>query len=428
MSNVTLPDQDFAGWKRNIILFLISQTISLFGSSLVQYAIMWHITLETQSGVMMTVYILAGLLPTFFVAPFAGVWADRYPRRLLIIFADALIAVATLIVALLFIGGHDALWLLFAVATIRAIGSGVQTPSVGAILPQIVPPEQLTRIGGINGTIQAVIVLVSPIASGALLAMSDIETIFFVDVVTAAIAIIVLTFFLKVRPHAKALENNSTGYYADLRQGWDYVSSHSFLKVFFAYSAAYFVLIAPAAFLTPLQVTRSFGPDVWRLTAIELAFALGMMLGGALIAAWGGFRNKAHTMTLSMIANGIGVLGLGVVPIFPIYLVIMGVIGVTVPLFNTPANVLLQERVEEDYLGRVFGVQVMIATSMMPLGMLVFGPLADVVKIEWMLIGTGALLIVQGILLLCSRTMLVAGEPAALPPDPPAGGDTDAAL
>ncbi len=64
-------------WKKNIILFLGSQTISLFGSSLVQYAILWYITLNTQSGVMMTLSIVCGFVPTFFLSPIAGVWADQ---------------------------------------------------------------------------------------------------------------------------------------------------------------------------------------------------------------------------------------------------------------------------------------------------------------------------------------------------------------
>jgi DHA3 family macrolide efflux protein-like MFS transporter len=86
-------------WQKNVILFLASQIISVFGSMLVQYAITWYITLETQSGVMMMISIICGILPAFFLAPFAGVWADRYDRKMLIILADSLIAVATLVIA-----------------------------------------------------------------------------------------------------------------------------------------------------------------------------------------------------------------------------------------------------------------------------------------------------------------------------------------
>ncbi|SFH41065.1 Transmembrane secretion effector [Desulfotomaculum arcticum] len=120
-------------WKKNISLFLGSQAISLFGSSLVQLAIMRYITLTTQSGVMMTISIICGFLPTFILSPIAGVWADRYNRKTLIIMSDALIAVSTLILAILFLIGYDALWLLFLMSAIRAIGTGIQVPAVNKL-------------------------------------------------------------------------------------------------------------------------------------------------------------------------------------------------------------------------------------------------------------------------------------------------------
>jgi len=111
----TIDNKLEENWLRNIILFLSSQSISLFGSSLVQYTIMWHITLTTESGLMMTLYIICGFIPTFILSPIAGVWADRYNRKMLIILADGLIAAATLALAILFSMGFDAIWLLFVI-------------------------------------------------------------------------------------------------------------------------------------------------------------------------------------------------------------------------------------------------------------------------------------------------------------------------
>ena len=108
-----------ANWQKNIILFLGTQTISLFGSALVQFSILWYITLTTQSGVMMTIYIVCGFVPSFILSPIAGVWADRFNRKMLIILADSLIAIATLILAILFFLGYDAIWLLFVMAAVR---------------------------------------------------------------------------------------------------------------------------------------------------------------------------------------------------------------------------------------------------------------------------------------------------------------------
>ncbi|RTR28782.1 MFS transporter [Robertmurraya yapensis] len=400
-----------SNWKKNIILFLSSQTISLFGSALVQYAIMWHVTLTTESGIMMTLFIICGFIPTFILSPFAGVWADRYNRKLLIILSDSMIALATLILAIVFLMGYDATWLLFLMAAVRALGTGIQTPAVGAILPQIVPSDKLTKVNGANGSIQAVIMFVAPIVSAGLLTVATIEMIFFIDVITAAIAIFTLLAFFRIPLHEKASEQQTTSYLNDFKEGIKYIKEHAFLKTFFLFFALFFILMAPAAFLTPLQVTRSFGDDVWRLTAIELVFSIGMMAGGGVIASWGGFKNKVHTMTFASVLMGLCTFLLGVVPIFWIYLVFMGIFGIAMPIFNTPTTVMLQEKVDENYLGRIFGVFGMISTSMMPIGMLIFGPLADIVDIEWLLILTGVLILILSLFLGKNKALLENGKP-----------------
>lgn len=407
-----INEQTNENWRRNISLFLGSQFISMFGSSLVQYAVMWYITLNTQSGVMMTIYIICGFLPTFILSPFAGVWADRYNRKLLIILSDSIIAIVTLILAIIFLTGYNAFWLLFVICAVRAVGTGIQTPAVGAIIPQIVPASYLTKVNGINGSIQAAVMLLSPMASAALLSITTLEMIFFIDVITAAIAIFILLKFLSIKVHAKAAEKQTISYFNDLKQGLIYIKKHEFLKLFFLFFAIFFILAAPVSFLTPLQVTRSFGADVWRLTVIEVTFSIGMMLGGVLIAYWKGFENKIYTMTLAGFMFGICTFALGVIPIFWMYALFMGIVGVAMPLFNTPSTVLLQEKVEEDYLGRTFGVLTMISTSMMPLGMLIFGPIADFIEIEWLLIGTGIVMFILSFFLIGSKVLVRAGESA----------------
>lgn len=397
-------------WKRQTILFLASQTVSLFGTSLVQYAITWYITLQTQSGVMVTVSIICGFVPTFLTLPFAGVWTDRYPRKTLIIVADTMIAAATLILALLFRAGHQGLWLLFAASAIRAFGSAVQSPAVRAILPQFVPEDKLMKVNATNSSIHSLVSLVSPMVSGALLTLAGIRAVFMVDVVTAAIAVMILALALKVPAHAKASAPRSGGYLDDLRKGLSYVKNESYLSRFFGYNVAFLILVVPLAFLTPLQVARSFGEDVWRLTAVEIAFSGGMILGGVIMAVWGGLKNRVHTMILSNFTIGILTVALGFVPFFWAYLALMVLCGVAFPVFNAPSTVILQQRVEDDFRGRVFGLLGMITGSMMPLGMLFFGPLADVVKIEWLLIGTGLLISVQALVMLGDKVLVRAGE------------------
>ena len=198
-------------WKKNVFIFLSSQAVSLFGSLLVQYAISWYIVLRTQSGVMMTISVICGFLPTLLLSPFAGVWADRYNRKMLIVLSDAGIAVSTLVLAIFFLLGYDAIWLLFVISAIRALGTAIQIPTVSAFLPQIVPEDKLIRVNGAFQSVESIIMLVCPMLAGALLTVASIEAIFFIDVFTALLAILILLLFLHVPVHAKALEKK-TGY------------------------------------------------------------------------------------------------------------------------------------------------------------------------------------------------------------------------
>jgi DHA3 family macrolide efflux protein-like MFS transporter len=141
-----------------------------------------------------------------------------------------------------------------------------------------------------------------------------------------------------------------------------------------------------------------------------------MMLGGGIIASWGGFKNRVYTMTFASLLMGICTFALGIVPIFSLYLLFMAIFGVAMPIFNTPTMVLIQEKVEENYLGRIFGVFGMISTSMMPMGMLIFGPMADLIEIEILLITTGMLLIIIAILLGKNKTLVKIGKPALTEP------------
>lgn len=398
-------------WKRNIAVFMTSQALSIFGSSLVQYAMMWHITLQTKSGMAATVSIICGFLPMLFLSPFAGVWADRYNRKHLVMLADGFIALCTLILALFFLLGNAHIWMLYAAMAIRAVGSAVQSPAVNAMLPDIVPAEQLTRINGINGSIQSIITLISPMVSAALLGFTTLEYILFVDVFTAAAAILVLLLFLKLPRQAHMEQNQGGQYMAQLKEGFRYIGSHAYLRNFFIFCGIFYLLAAPAAFLTPLQVARSYGEDVWRLSAIEITFSVGMTLGGLGMAAWGGLKNRIHTMAIGCALMGLTTLLLGVRIPFWLYAGIMGICGLSMPIFNTPAMVLLQERVDPGMLGRVFGVMTMLSSSLMPASMLFYGPLADMIPIEWLLLSTGAVIVLASLLLLKNKPLLEAGAP-----------------
>lgn len=394
-----MPEQlieNTVGWKKKTALFLSSQSMSLFGSMLVQYAIIWHVTLSTESGVILTISTIAGFLPQIVISLFAGVWADRYHRKVLIIAADALTAASTLILAIFFLAGYRELWLIFLVSGIRSIGTGIQMPAVGALIPQIVPADRLIRVNSINSTLQPMIMIIAPVVSGALLSFSQLEYIFFIDVITAIIAVALLI-VLKVPMHQRSAETQSTGYLDELKAGLAYIGQNRAIKTLFLFFTFIFLLIAPVAFLTPLLVTRSFGDEVWRLTANEVTFFVGSVLGGFIMTAWGGFKNHFKTIGLSSILWAVLFTGLGLSQDFTLYLVFMFLSGIPMPMWGASTTTLLQEIVEPQVQGRVFGVQQLIMSTVMPLGMLIFGPLADVFTVETLLIVSSGLMAVPGV-------------------------------
>jgi DHA3 family macrolide efflux protein-like MFS transporter len=288
-------------------------------------------------------------------------------------------------------------------------------PAVGAFIPQIVPVEHLTKVNGIQASIQSLCMFVAPMISAALMSFASLESLFFLDVITAGIGIAILFFFVKV-PKIEAaettLDENRKGidYFRDLKEGFRYIRQHGFILRLITLVAVFTFLSAPTAFLTPLQVARNFGEEVWRLSSIEIAFSVGMILGGILIGFWSGFKNRMYTMALAGFLFSVEAVGLGVVHNFWIYIAIMATAGLTVPFYNTPSMVLLQTKVEPAFMGRVMSAFTMISSIMMPIGMLIFGPLADIVSIDLLLIVTGVLLFVMIFPFLASKQLREAGK------------------
>ena len=375
------------GWKRDIAIFLGGQSISAFGSMLVQYAIVWHLTLVTQSGWVLTAAIVCGMLPQAIMSTFGGVWADRMNRKALIMLADGGIALTTLALAIFMMSGYQELWLIFLTLTIRSVGAGIQMPAVNALIPQLVPTDQLMRINGINRSIQSAIMILSPAVAAAVYASMSIVAIFFIDVVTAVIGI---GFLLLIAVPTIRTAANSTGYFHDLKEGVRYTFSHARIRWVLVVLALMMFLAAAPSNLTPLLVVRSFGSEVWLLTVTELSFSIGMLLAGLLVAMLGPrLKRKGLLIFLTGVAFGVILLGLGIAPNQWIFFAVMFVAGASVPFIVTPITVTVQERVDPERQGRVFGVAGVVETLATPAGMLVLGPLADVVSVESILIACG---------------------------------------
>jgi len=389
-------------WVGRVVLFLSGQTVSLLGSALVQYAVFWYLTITFKSGWIMALAAVFGFLPQAIVSVFGGVWADRHNRKYLIMGADALIAVATLVLAVIMMTGYAEVWLLFLVMAIRSAGAGIQMPAVAALIPQLVPTRQLLRINGINGSIQSAMALLAPAAGGAIFAWAtahyggtaaSLIPIFFIDIVTAVIGIGLMA-LISVSAVRTAGEE-TPGYFADLVEGVKYIGSHAFVRWLMLLFAIVFVLTVAPSNLTPLMAVRTFDAgeqqNVVNLAVLEVVFSIGMMLGGMLIATIFAKRSRVALLVVSSLAFGALSIGLGLSTNIWVFFGFMFLTGLAVPFFSTPSMTLLQESVEPERQGRVFGFVGIVMALAMPFGMLVFGPLADLVDIEVLLVGAGLL-------------------------------------
>lgn len=391
----TSKKTDDGGWKKRVLLFLISQNLSIFGSSVVGFSIIWYITLKTSSGAWITISTIAALTPQIFVSLWGGVAADRYSRKMIIMLSDGFTALATLAAFAAFHLGFESLPLLITVSCLRSVGGGFQSPAVNAIYPQIVPEEQLVRINGLNQTLNNVLLLISPAAGGFILGTMGIKWAFLIDVTTACLAIAIMAATRIERQFRKPAA--AAGVISELREGVRYTLDNPLLKTIMICYAVSFILITPAAFLSPLMVARTFGNEVWRLTANEMFWTAGSLAGGAYIAWKGDFHDKVSVIAVSLAGFGIIFALIGLSRIFWIFLALDCIAGVFLPFMITAQTVLIQTNTDEAYMGRVFSLLQFVSQGVMPLAILCFGPLGDRIEIQYIIIVCGVMQALWGL-------------------------------
>ena len=391
--------------KRRTVIFFTSQAVTLFGSTLVQMAIVWYVTLNTGEGAWIAAFTVASYLPQFLISFLGGVWADRYNKKALIIGADAGIAVITLAMWLCmpYLGETSLMLpLLLAMSALRSIGAGIQTPAVNAVLPLLVPQEDLMRYNGINATMQSVVQFAAPAAAGALLSFSTLRSVLLIDILTAGIGIGIFSFVAVPRQ----LQTEKTSVFADMKIGTRYVMTDKLLRTLLITYGMFIFFSVPAGFLAQLFVSRTFGETYWYLTAVEVVGFLGMMTGGIIMSTWGGFKKRSATLVSGLAAFGIVGTVMAVSGHFILYLALMFLYGIPLTMIQTAVTTMIQESSEERMQGRVFGLLGTMYSGFLPIGMAVFGPLADIIPLPWIMIGAGVVLILLAICLFVKRKAL----------------------
>jgi len=369
------------------LVIFSGQAFSLFGSRLVQFALVWYLTSQTGSAQVLATASIAAIIPQVVLAPFAGAFVDRWNRKRVMMVSDSLIAATVLVLAGLFVIDRVEVWYIYVVMLIRSTGAAFQWPAMQASTSMMVPREQLPRIAGLNQSLQGLVSIVAPPLGAVLLEMFPIEYVIAVDVLTAIMAVGPLVFIAVPQPERKDL--SARGVLSDMREGFSWIWSKKSLVQIMMISLVINMVTNPAFSLLPLLVTDYFNGGAIELAWIQSANGLGMILGGLALGVWGGFKSKSKTAFSAITVAGLGLLGFSQTPGSLLWLGIcfVFIFGFMNSIGNSSFMTVLQTMIPHEMQGRVFTLVMATSIAVAPLGLTIAGPVAERLGVRsWFLV------------------------------------------
>jgi DHA3 family macrolide efflux protein-like MFS transporter len=381
-------------WQRRFFTIWVGQALSLFGSALVQFALIWWLTATTGSATILATATLMATLPQVLLSPLVGALVDRWNRRVIMIVSDSLIALCTLVLALLFASESVQIWHVYALLMLRSLGTAFHGPAMQASTTLMVPERHYARVAGINQALRGLMNIVGPALGALLLRTLPMFGILLIDMVTALLAVVPLLFFNVPQPPPMAQTGHQANrsYWAELGAGLRYVWMWRGLTLLIGISMLLNFLLTPASSLIPLLVAQHFQAEAEGFAAMSMALGIGTISGGVLLGAWGGFRRRIVTSLVGIIGIGAGILLVGTAPSEALWLAVFGmfVTGVMLSLANAPIHALIQASVAPAMQGRIFGLLNSLSMGIAPLSLLVAGPIADAIGVQSWFVVAGA--------------------------------------
>ena len=388
-------------WKRAFFPFWIGQALSLFGSMLVQFALVWWLTKETGSATILATATAFAILPEIFISPFAGAVVDRFNRKKLIILSDASIAMAIVILAVLFYFDLVEVWHIYLIMFLRAVGGAFHYPAEQSSISLMVPEKHLAKIAGLNQALKGAINIIAPPLGALLLETVNVQGALLVDIITAAFAIIML-FFIKIPQPKKPKDQELVTFnslLADIKAGFLYILRWKGLVALLGLAMIIKIALSPAFSLFPLLVNKHFLGNAAQFGLVESFSGIGVVLGGILLSLWGGFKKKIHSIWLGIVLMGISFLWIGILQPdqFRILLPATLMLGFMIPIVDGPFMAILQSKVAPDFQGRVFTMAGSLLWLTTPIGLWIAGPIADRLGIQIWYMLAGVLCLVTSL-------------------------------
>jgi DHA3 family macrolide efflux protein-like MFS transporter len=305
--------------------------------------------------------------------------------------ADALTAFFTLALAYLFWIDLVIPWHIYGLMFLRSLFGTIHMPTFIASTSLMVPKTQLTRVAGMNQILVGSSEIVAPPLGALLLSLLAVEKIILIDLATAALAIASLLFVAVPRPSSRVHAGRRSSFFIDLRDGFRFVWLWRGLSLMLLTSAMARFLVLPGYHFIPLLVTKHFGGGALQLGWITSVEGIGTVAGGFILSLWGGFRRRMLTTMLGVCGIGLGFLTMGLAPASAFWLALggMAIAGLCIPIMNGSRTAILQSAVPPEMQGRVLTLYSSLMQAMIPLGLIIGGPVADVIGVRAMLIIAG---------------------------------------
>jgi len=379
-------------WAAPFFTIWTGQMVSLLGSQLVQFALIWWLTKTTGSATVLATASLIGLLPQVLLMPLAGTLVDRWSRRVTMIVADSIIALVTVGLALLFWSGTVQIWQVYLLMLIRSAAGGFHWSAMQASTSLMVPQKHLSRIQGLNQMTNGGLNIISAPLGALLLEFLPLQGVLAIDVGTALMAIAPLFFIAVPQPERSSLDvaADESSVWGEFKAGLKYAAGWPGLVIIGVMATMINLLLTPAFSLLPILVTKHFQGGAFQLAWLESGWGIGVVFGGLVLSMWGGFKRRIMTSMLGLLLIGASTLAIGLAPAtaFTFTMVAIFIAGVANPLTNGPIFAVLQSVVEPGMQGRVFTLLGSVASAMTPLGLIIAGPVADTFGVQtWFVLG-----------------------------------------
>lgn len=384
-------------WKRTFAIIWSGQFFSILTSSLVNFAIIIWLSLETGSAEMLAWAAIAGLLPQSIIGPFTGALIDRWNRKRIMMLADTFIALCTLMLAILFWIDMAQVWHIFGLLALRSIGSAFHMPAMQASVPLLAPTDQLTRIAGVNQIIASVSQIAGPALGAMLITIWKIEYVLLFDVAGALIAVTSL-FFVHI-PNPEKEEGVERDIVREMKEGAMIILRNKGLSWVFIYDISVAFFIIPISVLFPLMTFDYFNGTEFQAGIIEAIWSVGALIGGAVMGAKVYKINRVALINWMYLVCGLTFLLTGLLSPdgFVWFAVLTAIGGVSGAVYNAAFTGLLQTRIEPGVLGRVFSMFFTFSLIPAMLGLVGIGFLADGLGLTTSFILSGSIIIVIGI-------------------------------